>query len=1094
MTSATEGRRPEADEMPDEHGWPRRLRLPLWVRYALPILWVTIATPLTSIFFSLIGLENVRVVFALYFLAVLASSWVGGPGPGLLAIFLSSVIVNWLFLPPYGTLSLTPAEMVQVLAFALVSALIIFLVERIRRSEREARRSEAQLATTLRSIGDAVIEADREGRVRFMNPVAEQLTGWAMKEAADLPLSTVFHIVNEQTRAEVESPVDKVLREGMTVGLANHTILLARDGRETPIEDSGAPVRSLSGRIEGVVLIFRDATKGRRAEAERARLAAQIESERRRLRDIVGSVPGVVWEAWGQPDEHAQRIDFVSDYVEKMLGYTVEEWTATPNFWLQIVHPEDREQAAAHAAEHYVRGGPDVNRFRWVAKDGRVLHVESHSTVVHDEQGHPAGMRGVTLDVTKRREAEDQLREREGRYRALADAMPQIVWTARADGYLDYYNRRWFEYTGRVYDETRGWGWQQIIHPLDVERHVRAWATSVETGRDLNVQTRLRRHDGQYRWHLMRAEPMRDEQDRVTRWFGTSTDIHDQKQAEERLTFLVDSGGVLSSSLDYETTLERLAQLAVRTLGDYCLIDVISADGTYRRVGAAHRDPEHDPLVAELRRFPPDPARAEGIPRVLRTGETVITRELTDEGLRAVAQDDEHAEALRRLGVRSFMSVPLVARGRIIGALTCGLTDEGRTHSPDEVSFAQELAGRAALAIDNARLYGEAQAANRSKDEFLATLSHELRTPLTPIIGWTHMIRSGQLRPDDVNNGMRVIQKNAESLSRLINDLLDMSSILSGKMRIEREPVEIGAAVREAGETVRPLAEARKIRLEIQTGGLGSLNVSGDRTRLVQVFWNLLNNAVKFSREGTRINVRLAQLDGSARIEIEDEGQGIAPEFLPYVFERFRQADGSTTRSYGGLGIGLALVKSFVEAHGGSVVAMSDGVGRGSRFAVTLPLIPAPLAGSGDSGPLLEIEPCAEEVCRVLLVEDAPDTLDMLRVVFEGRGYRTTACHDAESALLAANDEHFDLVVSDIGLPRLDGYELIRRLRELPHLAATPALALTGYAAPKDAEAALAAGFDAHLSKPIDPSALTAEIERLLQLRPTAGADSSPDS
>jgi len=1059
-------------------------RLPPWARYALAFAWVAAATVATSALFAALGAENVRVVSAFYFFAVFASAWFGGVGPGLLSIALSAAAIGLFFFAPVGQFSFRATEVAQISVFALVSSLIIFLAERDRRSERAARHSEAQLATTLRSIGDAVIATDRRGRVRFMNPVAERLTGWPLAEAAERPLAEVFRIVNERTGRPVESPVDKVLEDGTTVGLANHTVLLARDGREIPIEDSGAPVRSPGGAIEGVVLVFHDVTEGRKVEAERALLTAQVESERGRLRDIVGSVPGVVWEAWGQPDERAQRINFVSEHVERMLGYTVEEWTATPNFWLQIVHPEDREMAAAHSAEHFARGGADVNRFRWVAKDGRVLHVESHSTVIHDDGGRPLGMRGVTLDVTERKEAEELLSEREGHYRALADAMPQIVWTARPDGYIDYYNRRWFEYTGRGYDETRGWGWQQTIHPLDADRQVRAWATSVETGRDLSVQARLRRGDGQFRWHLTRAEPMRDERGRVTRWFGTSTDIHDQKQAEEHLTFLAESSGVLASSLDYETTLDRLAHLTVGTLGDYCLIDVVGADGRIRRVSAAHSDPERAPLVDALRRFPPDPGRAEGIPRVLRTGEPLISNELTDERLRAVAQSDEHAEALRRLGVRSFISVPLVARGRIIGALTCGLLAEGRTYTPDDVSFAEELAGRAALAIDNARLYGEAQAANRSKDEFLATLSHELRTPLTPIIGWTHMIRGGQLRPDDADKGMRVIEKNAEALSRLINDLLDMSSILSGKMRIERAPVEIAAALREAGETVRPQAEARGVRLELRTGDLGLLNVSGDRTRLVQVFWNLLNNAVKFSPEGGRVSVSLSRLDGSARVEVEDEGQGIPPEFLPHVFERFRQADGSTTRVHGGLGIGLALVKSFVEAHGGTVIASSDGPGRGSRFAVTLPLIPAPSASAGDGRPADGgAEPCAAEVCRVLLVEDAPDTLDMLRVVFEARGYLTTACQDAETALRHAAAGQFDLVVSDIGLPRLDGYELIRQLRAMPHLGDTPAVALTGYAAPKDAEMALAAGFDAHIPKPVDPAALMAEVERLLRLR-----------
>jgi CheY-like chemotaxis protein len=302
-------------------------------------------------------------------------------------------------------------------------------------------------------------------------------------------------------------------------------------------------------------------------------------------------------------------------------------------------------------------------------------------------------------------------------------------------------------------------------------------------------------------------------------------------------------------------------------------------------------------------------------------------------------------------------------------------------------------------------------------------------------------------------------------------------------MRIERAPVPLGDVLREAVETVRPQADARRVALEVATGDLGPVAVSGDRTRLVQVFWNLINNAVKFSPEGGRVRVRYLDEGGAARVEVSDEGTGITADFLPHVFERFRQADMGTTRAHGGLGIGLALVKSFVEAHGGRVTAASDGEGRGSRFTVTLPTLAAPAArGSGElrAG---QVEACTEAACRVLLVEDARDTLDMLKVVFEARGYETETCGTPEEALAVAGSGRFDIIVSDIGLPRIDGYELIKRLRRMPHLSETPAVALTGYAATRDAEAALGAGFDAHIAKPVDPSTLAEQVEQLLQRR-----------
>ena len=374
-----------------------------------------------------------------------------------------------------------------------------------------------------------------------------------------------------------------------------------------------------------------------------------------------------------------------------------------------------------------------------------------------------------------------------------------------------------------------------------------------------------------------------------------------------------------------------------------------------------------------------------------------------------------------------------------------------------------------------------AEEAGRAKDEFLATLSHELRTPLTPIVGWANMLRSGQLGAAEAGQGLRVIEKNSHTLSRLINDLLDMSSILSGKMRIERAPVELAAVVREAVETVRPQAASRSVELVVETGRLAPAVVSGDRTRLVQVFWNLLNNAVKFSPAGGRVRVRIRAEDGAAHVEVEDEGEGIASEFLPHIFERFRQADMGTTRQHGGLGLGLALVKSFVEAHGGRVEAASGGAGRGSRFTVTLPSAEASQRrGSGEPHPEGSRQ-CAEGACRILLVEDSRDTLEMLRLAFAARGHVVTACESPEEALRVADSASFDIIVSDIGLPRIDGYELVGRLRRLPRLREVPALALTGYAGPKDAEAALAAGYDAHVPKPVDPSALAEQIEQLLR-------------
>lgn len=460
---------------------------------------------------------------------------------------------------------------------------------------------------------------------------------------------------------------------------------------------------------------------------------------------------------------------------------------------------------------------------------------------------------------------------------------------------------------------------------------------------------------------------------------------------------------------------------------------------------------------------------------------------------------DLYNPLLRQKGIRSLLGVPLLVEGRLIGVIHVGsLTSHEFTD--DDTRLLQLVADRIALAIDNARLYQEertarteAEAANRAKDEFLTMLSHELRTPLTPIIGWIHMMLSGVLPEGDLARGLSVIDRNSQSLKRLINDLLDMSAILSGKMRIEEVPVQLETVVLEAVETVRPQAAARDIHLDVSFRDWDhTIVVKGDRTRLVQTFWNLLINAIKFSAPGGKVHVICETASDEAVVHVEDQGEGIAPEFLTQVFERFRQADGSKTRTHGGLGLGLALVKSFVAAHGGTIEAASDGPGLGSRFTLRLPRhAPAEILITAQTSLRVAASPMA---AHILIVEDEPDTLEMMRATLAGRGHRSTLCASAAAALAAAASEKFDLIISDIGMPEMDGNELIRRLRLNPGLRHTPAIAVSGYASQKDAAAAIAAGFDVHLPKPVSPEELNGLVEKLLQRKSVENQIDSPQT
>lgn len=386
--------------------------------------------------------------------------------------------------------------------------------------------------------------------------------------------------------------------------------------------------------------------------------------------------------------------------------------------------------------------------------------------------------------------------------------------------------------------------------------------------------------------------------------------------------------------------------------------------------------------------------------------------------------------------------------------------------------------GRALVREQEARL--EAENANQAKDEFLTILSHELRTPLTPIIGWVHMMETGILPDSEFHKALSVINRNAYGLKRLINDLLDMSAILSGKMLLEETFVSLASVLSEAVETMRSYARDSKVQLRLKISDEAeSLTIQGDRSRLNQAFCNILQNAIKFSFAAGMVNINCDTNDSEAIISFKDQGQGIAPEFLPHVFERFRQADASRTRAFSGLGLGLALVKSFVEAHGGTVAAASEGEGKGSVFIIKLPREGGARKERKETARKPDIVDRKKPI-RVLIVEDQPDTLAMLAANFQSRGYETIPCSSALEALRIADRDAFDIIISDIAMPLMDGLQLIADLRRKQGLESIPAIALTGYASQNDADTAIAAGFDLHLSKPIDPAELAAAVETLL--------------
>ncbi|HMI85460.1 MAG TPA: GAF domain-containing protein, partial [Polyangiaceae bacterium] len=719
--------------------------------------------------------------------------------------------------------------------------------EALRRAERfeteraaraAAERLQGSLETTLRSIGDAVIATDASGRVALMNPIAESLTGWSESESRGKPLTEVFPIFNEQTRKEVESPVDKVLREGRVVGLANHTVLLSRDGtREIPIEDSGAPIRGPDQTIQGVVLVFRDASVRRREEIRRSFLA----------------------------------------------------------------------QAAA----------------------------------------------------------------------------------------------------------------------------------------------------------------------------------------------------VLSESLDYQTALAQVAKLAVPEVADWCTVDVLEEGQSHtKQLAMAHIDPAKVQLARELaEKYPPDPKAATGVPNVLRTGRSELYSDVPESLLEAGARDAEHLRILRELRLRSGMIVPLIARGKVLGAMTFVYADANRRYAEDDLEFAETLAQRCAVAIDNARLYAaetrarkNADLASEAKDEFLATVSHELRTPLTAIMGWAKLLASPVLNEAKRSRALETIDRNTVAMAELIDDLLDMSRIVSGRLRIDRHAVDLAHVLRSAIDSIAPTADAKQIRIT-PLFDADSAVLAGDPGRLQQVFWNLLSNAVKFTPRGGSVDVVLQRVDLSAEIRVTDSGRGIAPDFLPYIFDPFRQEDATSTRARGGLGLGLAIARRLVELHGGNIAVQSHGDGRGATFTVTLPLsaVAATMTDAQDSARAVTKARDLSGI-HVLVVDDHADARDLIRAVLETSGAKVDTAGDVDEAMLVFTQRIPDVLISDIGMPGQDGYDLIGKIRKLPaeRGGGVPAAALSAYARTEDRRRALNAGYSMHLAKPIEPGELIDVVASLTRFASGSLAPSSP--
>jgi PAS domain S-box-containing protein len=723
-----------------------------------------------------------------------------------------------------------------------------------------------------------------------------------------------------------------------------------------------------------------------------------------------------------------------------------------------------------------------------IYEDGRTIEFLTYAAPILDEEGQTRGSVGAFVDITHRKQIEEALRHGEELYRSLAEALPQMIFLCTPGGKLEYCNPSGVNYLGLSLEQILRRSPLEWIHPSDRAEAVAHWRNAIATETAYEIEVRLQRSDGLYRWHTLRMNAITGVGARLLKWLGTATDIEDRKRSQQQERFLAKASSVLANSLDYQTTLDSLAHLTVPSIADWCAIDVIDKNGTSERLAVAHTDPSKEELAQELyRRYPPKKEATMGQANVIRTGQSELYPHIPDSVLVEAASDAEHLGILRELRLNSGMCVPIKARGRTLGTITFVREAGSRSYDRTDLIMAEKLAHRAAIALDNARLYREAQDANRLKDEFLATLSHELRTPLNSILGWAQILRNRRLSEEKMGLALETLERNARLQFQLIEDLLDVSGIITGKLRLNVTSVSLYQAIEEAIESVRPAAEAKQIQLRTELDRHAG-PVSGDRDRLQQIVWNLLSNAIKFTPPEGCVTVILEQFQTSIQIRVIDTGQGIKPEFLPYVFDRFRQGDSSSTRAYNGLGLGLAIVRHLTELHGGIVSADSPGLGQGAMFTVELPLMPRCELPDRNESHFLSLEPFPElnsttslEGVRVLVVDDEADTRSLLTLVLEECGAKVHAAASVRQSLIAIRQFSPQVLISDIAMPEEDGYTLIRHIRrmELSEGGYLPAAAVTAYARSEDRTRALKAGYDIHLPKPVDTAELIAVVERL---------------
>ena len=939
------------------------------------------------------------------------------------------------------------------------------------------------LAAIIESLEDSVVSVDFDTVITSWNKAAERLYGYPAEEVIGKPLTM---LTLPEDLAQLLENIESIKRSGSVK--VYETERVHKDGHHLHLSITLSPVKDDAGRVIGVSTVARDVSARRKFEA-----ALRESNSRFNAALAVARLGTFEWDV----RTDAVTLDARS---REIFGFADGEGARAQEIFDRI-HPADRDRVYAEARASVREMSRLETEYRVNLPDGTARTVVSTSNVIPAPDGRAGRLFGVFSDITEMKKTEERLRQSREMLGLAMSGSRMGAWSRNLTTEEVYWSPELEALFGLPEGAFAGTlnGFYDYVHDEDKERIALEVQRAVAERRGYSIEFRYRHADGGLRWMEGRGQATYAPDGAPLNMYGIGVDITERKRAELNAEFLAGVGqdlvGVSTPQEIVRTVGERLNRFLGTSTCAFVEVDETAESAAINYEWHAEGSPSLAGSYTLSEFVTPEFLRA------AKAGQPIVVRDVETDP--RIADPRQWAP----LQIRAHVNVPLIRGGEWRFSL-CVYHAAPYDWRDDEIDLMRELSSRVWARLERAFAEQEregllarehaarlqAEEASRLKDEFLATVSHELRTPLTAILGWAEMLTSGKAGEEVAPGAIETIYRNARAQAQLVEDILDVSRIITGKLRINARPIMASPIIQTVVESLRPSVEAKNIRLRLRLD-LETRTLYADPDRLQQVVWNLLSNAVKFTPDGGQVTVGLECDEAETRITVSDTGKGITPEFLPHVFDRFSQADGTTTRRHGGLGLGLALVRHIVEFHGGTVEVRSPGEGRGATFTVRLPVPDAP--APGDEAARLRNSGAAPPAAggggqaasqiklrglRVVVVDDERDTLELLAVALAQQGVEVRARTNAREALEVIREWKPDMVISDIAMPEEDGYSLIRKLRALPpdEGGATPAVALTAYVGVEERTRVLSSGFQAYVPKPVEPSGLLSILAGLV--------------